>query len=76
MAGWVVTRDVTKNLHLGVELFHQTGNAAAPATTSLGAGVTYDLNNTYHLLAYVRHGLQNTEETDRISWYAAVLFTF
>lgn len=76
MAGWVITRDLAKNLHVGAELFHQTGNAAAPATTSLGVGVTYDLNSSYHLLGYVRRGLQNTEETDRVSWYAAVLFTF
>ena len=76
MAGWVLTRDLAKNLHVGAELFHQTGNAAAPATTSLGVGVTYDLNDTYHLLGYVRRGLQNTAETDRVSWYTGVLFTF
>jgi hypothetical protein len=76
MAGWVVTRDLAKNLHVGAELFHQTGDAAAPAATSLGVGITYDLNDTYHLLGYVRRGLQNTEETDRLSWYAAVLSTF
>lgn len=76
IAGWVVTRELSKNLHVGAEVFHQTSSAASPATTSLGVGVTYDINDTYHLLGYVRRGIQNTEETDRVSWYAAVLFTF
>jgi hypothetical protein len=76
IAGWVLTRDLSKNLHVGTELFHRTSSADAPATTSVGMGVTYDLDDNYHLLGYVRRGIQNTEQTDRVSWYAAVLFTF
>ena len=46
------------------------------ASTGLGAGVTYDLNEHYHLLASAGPGIQNADETNRLSWYAALLFTF
>ena len=68
---------VLPKLQLGAELFHQTADGSGtPASTSLGVGARYDLNETYHLLGYVRRGIENTTETDRYSWYAAVLFTF
>jgi hypothetical protein len=51
------------------------GNGA-PASSTLGFGARYDLNDTYRLLGYVRRGIQNTNETDQYSWYASVLFTF
>jgi hypothetical protein len=77
MAGWVVTRKILPNLQLGFELFHQTADSSGtPASSSLGIGVTYDLNDTYHLLGYVRRGIQNANETDQVSWYGALLTTF
>jgi hypothetical protein len=76
MAGWVLTHKFTSNLQLGLELFHQTSAADTPASTSLGLGAIYDLNDTFHLLGYVRTGLENRDETDRFGWYGAVLFTF
>jgi hypothetical protein len=76
MAGWVLTRQIAPNLQVGAELFHQTGTSVTPATTSLGVGAVYDLNKNFHLLGYIRTGIQNSQETDNISWYAAVLCTF
>jgi hypothetical protein len=77
LMGGVVTRKILPNLQLGVELFHQTADSAGtPASSSLGTGVTYDLSDHYHLLGYVRRGIQNTNETDKYSWYAALLTTF
>jgi hypothetical protein len=77
LAGGVLTYQFLPKLQVGLELFHQTADASgAPATSSVGVGVRYDLNDTYHLLGYVRRGIQNTNETDQYSWYAAVLFTF
>ena len=77
LAGWVVTRKVLPNLQLGFELFHQTADSSGtPASSSLGIGVTYDVNDTYHLLGYVRRGFQNANETNQVSWYAALLTTF
>lgn len=76
MAGWVLTRQVLSNLTVGAELFHQSATALMPATSSVGMGAVYDVNKTFHLLGYVRTGIQNQNETDRVSWYAALLCTF
>ena len=77
MTGGVLTYQLLPKLQVGTELFHQTADTAGnPATTSVGLGVRYDLNDTYHLLGYVSRGIENTNETDQYSWYTAVLFTF
>jgi hypothetical protein len=44
--------------------------------TSKDFGWRYDLNDNYHLLGYVSGGIENTNETNQVSWYASVLFTF
>lgn len=76
IAGWVLTRKFTPKLQVGLELFHQTPAAATPPSTSVGLGAVYDLSDTFHLLGYVRTGLENRDQTDRFGWYGAVLFTF
>jgi hypothetical protein len=77
LAGWVVTRKILPKLQLGVELSYRTADSSGTlASSSLGVGVTYDINDTYHLLGYLRRGIQNTNETDQYSWYAALLTTF
>ena len=77
LTGMVLTRQVTDTLQLGVEVFHQTPDApGGVATTSLGLGARYDLNDTFHLLGYVGRGIQNADETDRFNWYTSVLVTF
>jgi len=76
MAGWVLTRQVLSNLQVGAELFHQSATSLMPASNSVGMGAVYDLNKTFHVLGYVRTGIQNRNDTDRVSWYGALLFTF
>jgi hypothetical protein len=77
LTGGVVTYQLLPKLQLGVELFHQTADGSGtPATTSLGLGARYDINDTYHLLGYIRRGIEYTDATDQYSWYASVLFTF
>jgi hypothetical protein len=76
-AGAVLTYQLLPKLQVGAEIFHQTADAGGlPATSSVGVGLRYDLNDNYHLLGYVRRGVENANETDRYSWYASVLFTF
>ena len=76
-AGAVVTYQLLPKLQIGGELFHQTADRhGTPATTSVGVGWRYDLNDNFHLLDYVRRGIENPDQTDRYSWYASVLFTF
>ncbi len=77
LAGWALTREVTPNLHLGTEIYHQTaGTRGGRASTGVGFGATYDLSENYHLMASAGPGIQNANETNRVSWYAALLFTF
>lgn len=75
-AGWVTTYAVTKGLTLGGEVFHQTASSAGPAQTSLGIGLNYDIDDTYHLLGYANRGIEHTDATNRVSWYSALLVTF
>jgi hypothetical protein len=76
-AGAVVAYQLLPKLQIGGELFHQTADSqGTPASTSLGVGWRYDVTENYHLLGYVRRGIENTEDTDRYSWYTSVLFTF
>jgi hypothetical protein len=65
-AGLVVMRQILPDLQLGLEIFHQTADTqGGQATTSVGAGVRYDLNEHFHLLGYLGRGVQNVEATDR-----------
>jgi hypothetical protein len=77
LAGLVITNQITSNLQVGLEIFHQTPDTqGGSATTSLGAGFRYDLNDHYHLLGYIGRGIENAQANDRFNWYTAVLFTF
>jgi hypothetical protein len=75
--GGVVAYQLLPKLQVGGELFHQTADGrGTPASTSIGIGWRYDLTDNYHLLGYVRRGIENVGETDRYGWYTSVLFTF
>jgi hypothetical protein len=77
LEGWVVTRELTPALHLGVEVYHQSaGTRGGRETTGLGFGATYDLSENYHLMASAGPGIENAAGTDRATWYVAMLFTF
>jgi hypothetical protein len=75
-AAWTILVDwMYRSRRPASEIFHQTSDSSGmPATTS--AGWKFDLNDNYHLLGYVRRGIENADATDRYSWYASVLFTF
>jgi hypothetical protein len=76
MAGWVLTRQVAQNLQLGAEIVHQTADTkGGDSNTRVGAGLRYDLNDRYHVLAYVGPSIQNTAN-DEYAWYTAFLLTF
>lgn len=77
LGGVAVTREIVEGLSLGVEVFHQSADTAGGrGGTSVGGGLTYDLTEHYHLLAYWGPELTNVRETERGNAYAAILFTF
>jgi len=71
--GWVVTHQLTKDLNLGVEIYHQGGDSAgAKPSTGIGFGAIYDLSERFHLLASFGPGIQNAADTNRYTWYTAL----
>lgn len=75
--GVALTRQVADGLRLGAEIYHTGADAGGGlASTSLGFGATYDLNEVLHLMGYWGPGLQNRNATARENWYTALLFTF
>jgi Putative MetA-pathway of phenol degradation len=75
--GWALTREVASGLRVGAELYAQSADTkGGRASAGLGIGATYDLSDTLHLMASAGPGLENAADTDRASWYVAMLFTF
>jgi hypothetical protein len=74
---WALVREVAPGLKIGAEIVHQTPDSrGGRASSGLGAGVSYDLSATFHVLAYAGPGIQNASQTGLLSWYTSLLFTF
>jgi hypothetical protein len=77
LVAWALTYGVLDGLELGAEIYHQTPDATdGRHTTGLGLGARYDRSETLHLVGSIGPGIQNADETNQLSAYAAVLFTF
>jgi hypothetical protein len=75
--GWLLQRQVTKDLALGAEIFHQTPDmVGGPDTTGFNIGGVYDFNDRYHLLFSGGKGVQNAALTNQFSYYLAIQSTF
>ncbi|HXS42321.1 MAG TPA: hypothetical protein VN766_19160 [Stellaceae bacterium] len=75
-AGWLLQRQVTDNLALGGEIFHQTADTVGGADqTGFNLGGIYDFNEHYHLLFSAGRGLQNAASTNEFSYYLALQWT-
>ena len=75
-AGWLLQRQVTDNLALGAELFHQTADTiGGRGTTGFNAGGVYDFNDHDHLLFSAGRGLQNAQPANEFSYYFAIQWT-
>jgi len=76
-AGWVVARQFLPSLQMGAEVVHRSADTkGGRATTQAGAGLKYDLSDTYHLLAYTGRSVQSAAEANQYCWYTSILFTF
>ena len=77
LASWALAYQLRGDLQLGAELAYQGPDTyGMPAALSAEGGVHYDLNKTFHLLAYVGPGLRDLADLERYAWYASILFTF
>jgi hypothetical protein len=81
--GWLVQKQVTKQLAIGGEIFHQSSVVAFGATspiytqptTGFNIGAIYDFDDNHHLLVSIGTGLQNASTTNVFSWYLAYQIT-
>src|ERR1700733_4044205 len=77
IAGWALSRQVLSNLEIGAEIYHSTPYVqGGRQSTGLGVGAIYDISKTYRLLASYGPGIENAAQTDRMTWYTALEFTF
>ncbi len=75
-AGWLLQRQVTDQLALGGEVFHQTADTiGGRATTGFNAGGQYDFNDHYHLLFSVGRGLAHATDNNQVSYYFGLQWT-
>ncbi|HET9819172.1 MAG TPA: transporter [Rhodanobacteraceae bacterium] len=76
MLGAAFTCQVNERFQIGTEVYHQTADTrGGVASTDFDVGATYDLGPHFHLMASAGPGLQNRSRTDRVVWYAALLWT-
>jgi len=74
--GWALSRQVTPDLSLGIEVFHQTRDSINGLDSSgVNFGATYDLNDRWHILASVGTGIQNRKTTNELAYYTAIEWT-
>ncbi|MFZ3357913.1 MAG: hypothetical protein WCA56_06970 [Xanthobacteraceae bacterium] len=74
--GWLLQRQVTKQLAIGGELFHQTANMiGGDDTTGFNIGAVYDFDYNNHLLLSAGRALQNASATNLYSWYLGYQIT-
>jgi len=74
--GWLLQLQITNQLALGGELFHQTSDKVGEGDTSgFNLGGIYDVTDHYHLLFSAGRGLQNAETANDFSYYFALQWT-
>jgi hypothetical protein len=75
-AGWLLQKQVTKQLTVGGELFHQTADTiGGKDNTGFNLGAVYDFDNHNHLLLSAGTGIQNASATNLYSWYVGYQIT-
>lgn len=76
LTGWAVTRQVSKRLNLGVEIYHQTPQViGAKALTALATGAVWQFSEHFALMASAGPGLQTGKSAGQGVFYIALQFT-
>lgn len=80
--GWLLQRQITKQLALGGEVFHQTANMVGrTGATGFNIGGQYDFSEHHHLLFSAGHGslsyaVNGAAASHPFTWYFAYQWTF
>jgi len=76
LTGALLQRKLSDSLAAGVEVFHQTPNAAGgQALTGFNLGAIYDFDDNHHLLVSAGRGLGTASAADQFTWYLGFEFT-
>jgi hypothetical protein len=76
-AGWLLQRQVTQQLALAGEVFHQTATTTGGRGSSgFNFGAVYDINDNHHLLVSAGRGVQNAVNSNLFSYYVGYQLTF
>jgi len=75
--GWLLQRQVTDDLALGGEIFHQTADTVGgESSTGFNLGGIYDFSDQYHLLFSAGRGIGHATSSNELSYYLALQWTF
>jgi len=76
-AGWLLQRQVSERLALGMEAFHQTADTVGGEDSSgFNVGGIYDFTEHHHLLVSAGRGIQDVTASNEFSYYLAIQSTF
>ena len=76
LVGWALTRQVTKKLNLGVELWRESPNRIGAASlTALAGGVVWQLSKHYALMGTAGPGLQGDRRAGPAVFYLSLQYT-
>jgi hypothetical protein len=77
LTGLALTREITKKLTLGAEIYHQTAQAISERSfTAVNAGVIYRLTDHWALLASGGPGVQNARQEGDYDFYVSLLANY
>ncbi len=72
--GWLLQRQVSHNLTVGAELFHETpGDSSGKSDSKFNVGAIYDFSDFYHLLV---SGGRTIQGPNQVQAYIALQLTF
>ncbi len=75
--GWLVQRQVTDDLALGGEIFHQSADTiGGEDQTGFNLGGIWDITEHYHLLFSAGRGILHATTTNAFSYYLALQWTY
>jgi hypothetical protein len=76
LTGWALTRQVTKKLNLGVEIWHETpSRIGVSSLTTLAGGVIWQMSKHYALMGTAGPGLQGDRRAGQGVFYMSLQYT-
>jgi hypothetical protein len=76
LTGWAVTRQATKKLNLGVELWHETpSRIGVSSLTALAGGIIWQVSKHYALMGTAGPGLQGDRRAGQGVFYLSLQYT-